>query len=66
MVSRSGEEEKDERSVEGDGGEKDVNTHRERLLVHVLCSCGVHLNNPSGFRTLFLSHVVVDGQVAFL
>ena len=35
MVSRSGEEEKDERSVEGDGGEKDA---RERHLVHVLCS----------------------------
>ena len=67
VMSRSGEEEKYERSAEGDGdGEGCKHTQRERLLVHVLCSCGVHLNNPSAFRTLALSHVIVDGQVAFL
>ena len=81
-VSRSGEEGGGRKAMvrgrmQGRSGErrsencpnfilKGTNTLRERHLVHVLCSCRVHLNNASAFRTLSLSHVVVDGQVALL
>ena len=55
-----------EKDAGGEGVKIGTNTHTKLHLVHELCSCRVHLDNASAFRTLSLCHVVVDGQVALL